>query len=141
MNYPEVTDRWFSSDALTRKHETSMPKTVSVKVMLSYDYCHFEICLGADINEGNIEVDQVAFADNLRKSAARLADKAVEQYKIAKRAAESSPTLARMRHAEILTKSEAERTPEEKAIVKAIADRAWAERRAYDYQDDWRDDD
>lgn len=51
-----------------------MPKA-SVKVMLSYDYCHFEICLSSD---NDMTLDQV---DNLRKDAQRLADKSVSQYK------------------------------------------------------------
>lgn len=53
----------------------------SVKVMRSHDYCHFEVSLGYD---APATLEQI---DALRKEAARLADKAVEQYKIAKRAA------------------------------------------------------
>ena len=57
----------------------------SVKVMRSYDYCHFEIVLGRDqtdkINAYEITENDV---DGMRKEAARLVDKAVEQYKIKK---------------------------------------------------------
>lgn len=58
-----------------------MPKG-SVKIMLSHDYNHFEICLSSD-NEMNLK--QV---NELRKSAQRLADEAVRQYKVAKERAE-----------------------------------------------------
>lgn len=57
---------------------------ISVKVMRSFDYCHFEICLG----DSEAAADDIARADELRKEAARLADKAVRQYKIAKAAEE-----------------------------------------------------
>lgn len=49
-----------------------------VKVMRSYDYCHFEVCLplaeGADLDAVN----------QRRKEAAILADEAVREYRIAK---------------------------------------------------------
>jgi len=53
-----------------------MPKA-SVKIMRSYDYCHFEICLGTDEDIPLVDVDKI------RKDAQRLVDKAVDQYKIA----------------------------------------------------------
>ena len=56
----------------------------SVKVMRSYDFCHFEVSLSS-VNDGEISSVEV---DELRKEAARLADKAVEQYKIAKKLTE-----------------------------------------------------
>lgn len=55
-----------------------MPKG-SVKIMLSYDYCHFEVCLGSDEEKSLQEID------DMRKDAQRLADKAVKQYQIAKK--------------------------------------------------------
>jgi len=55
-----------------------MPKG-SVKIMLSYDYCHFEVCLGSD---ENLSLDQI---NEMRKDAQRLADRAVNQYKTAKK--------------------------------------------------------
>ena len=49
----------------------------SVKVMRSYDYCHFEVVLGRDngqaLNEYNVK--------EMRKEAARLVDSAVEDYR------------------------------------------------------------
>jgi hypothetical protein len=46
----------------------------SVKVMRSYDYCHFEVCLSLDKEMTLGEIN------NMRKDAARLADEAVRQY-------------------------------------------------------------
>ena len=109
----------------------------SVKVMRSYDYCHFEIQLSTTGPCTQAEVDA------LRKEAARLADKAVAQYQIAKENVErelndrSYLDALRYRHRDALKKPEGERTPEEKALVKAIADRAHFNRRRYNYEDDW----
>lgn len=50
----------------------------SVKVMRSYDYCHFEVSLSIDDAATDADVDE------LRKRAARLVDKAVRQYVLAK---------------------------------------------------------
>ena len=50
----------------------------SVKIMLSYDYSHFEVCLGSD---EDMSIKQV---NELRKQAQRLADEAVRQYHMAK---------------------------------------------------------
>lgn len=49
-----------------------------VKVMRSYDYCHFEVSLSSD---EDMTIEQV---DEMRKKAALLVDEAVRQYKIAK---------------------------------------------------------
>lgn len=109
----------------------------SVKVMRSHDYCHFEVCLSSTALNNAADVDQ------LRKTAARLADKAVEQYKIAKRNYELAMTdksnleSLQYRHRDVIAKPESERTPEEKALVKAIEDRAHRNRRRYEYEDQW----
>jgi hypothetical protein len=109
----------------------------SVKVMRSYDYCHFEVCLTST------EATTAESVDALRKTAARLADKAVKQYQTAKcnveRALSDKSTLEsiRYRHRDILGKPESERTPEEMALVKAVEDRAHRNRPQYDYEDDW----
>ncbi len=118
-----------------------MITTVSVKVMRSFDYCHFEVCLGRSEIDPNIGINSHD-VDELRKEAARLADKAVEQYKVAKENARLCENDAvkmeglRYRHRDALNKPESELTPEEKAIVKTINDRNW-KRRRYDYQDDY----
>jgi len=112
-------------------------QTGSVKVMRSHDYCHFEVCLSSSAATTPEAVDE------LRKTAARLADKAVEQYKTAKNNVElamndkSQLDSIRYRHRDVLEKPEGERTPEEKALVKAVEDRAHYSRRKYDYEDDW----
>jgi len=103
----------------------------SVKVMRSYDYCHFEISLSID--ETTLEE-----ADNLRKAAARLTDKAVHQYKIAKREAENmihgGNKLKLEKETKIIRENfpKSEWTPEQQAKIKALEDFEY-----YDYQDDW----
>lgn len=103
-------------------------KTSSVKVMRSYDYCHFEVCLGAD----DMTLEEV---DEMRKNAQRLADKAVGQYKIAKVAALQTDRIEHLRHDVKIIKEnypKSEWTPEQEAKVKALEDWEY-----YDYQDDW----
>lgn len=111
---------------------------VSVKVMNSYDYCHFEVALSAD----NATIED---ADNLRKEAQRLVDKAIRQYKIAKRVAAldrtPSPELERKVRAIKENYPQSEWTPEQQATVKEYEDRSFRASLFYDYQDDWEDDD
>lgn len=110
-----------------------MPKA-SVKIMLSYDYCHFEICLGSDENLSLPEID------NMRKDCQRLADKAVNQYKTAKREASnmiySGNKQKLERDVKIIRENYpmSEWTPQQKAKIKALEDFQY-----YDYQDDWED--
>lgn len=110
----------------------------SVKVMRSFDYCHFEINLGSD--DDSMTLEQV---DALRKDAARLADKAVEQYKIAKlnaqRCLEHQLDRANLvrRMGEIRLIPEQERTVRQQAELKAFDDAAYQAYRNYDYEDDW----
>jgi hypothetical protein len=104
----------------------------SVKVMLSYDYCHFEIALSSDQDMTLSEVNE------MRKAAHRLADNAVRQYKVAK--SEAAGNLAWQKEKfyqkaeEIRLKPVSEWTPEDKAHMKILADRDWTAR--YDYDDD-----
>lgn len=113
----------------------------SVKVMRSFDYCHFEVCLTAT---RVFDTMPPAAIDELRKTAARLADKAVEQYKVAKANAElavnDSRKLERLQDdaREIEAKPEKERTPGEQARLKAIQDLRFARHR-YDYEDDFEE--
>ena len=77
----------------------------------------------------------------MRKNAARLADKAVAQYKIAKAAhqhEESSRQLLQWAAEQAEKTPESERTPEQKAAIKALGDARFAARH-YDYQDEWDD--
>jgi hypothetical protein len=120
--------------------KTDKVSNASVKIMRSYDYCHFEITLGVD------EPITIAQVDEMRKEANRLADKAVLQYKIAKRNEEirddGKRHAARLRERvdEIEEIPESEWTPEQKATIKAYADARWQASRYYDYEDDWDDD-
>lgn len=113
----------------------------SVKVMRSHDYCHFEVNLAATVDCPPDSPEWFQQVDSLRKNAARLADKAVAQYKIAKQAHQSEESSwDSMRYAaEQAEKTpEPERTPDQKAAIKALADARFAQRH-YDYQDDWDD--
>ncbi len=108
----------------------------SVKVMRSHDYCHFEVCLSSS------SANTPELVDELRKKAARLADKAVKQYQQSKRAAmrlESKQSDLSWRKTLAEKTPEAERSPEQKADIKAYKDIQFAAQ--FDYQDDWQDDD
>jgi hypothetical protein len=107
-------------------------QSASVKVMRSHDYCHFEVCLSSS------DADTPQKVDELRKEAARLADKAVAQYRIAKAAATRLDNIKEPWRLEQAQRTpEGERTPTEKAIIKYHADAAFAARFNYDYQDDY----
>lgn len=124
-----------------------MSKTIqaTVKVMLSYDYCHFEVSKTI-VNE--ITQDSVFTApgitqqeiDDARKDCQRLADKAVGQYKTAKIEANRSTINSSERRqleqdvATIRSIPESNRTPLEKAKVKALED--WGQDWRYNYMDD-----
>ena len=122
-----------------RKDNMPTIETASVKVMRSHDYCHFEVALSSSVANSPEAVDE------LRKTAARLADKAVEQYKVAKENAEQmvydARGFARLQdlQSRILKKPESDHTPQEKAVLKAIADRLHRSRRCYDYEDQWEE--
>ena len=110
----------------------------SVKVMLSYDYCYFEVAKSSDQDLTDKQVD------DLRKDCMRLADKAIAQYKIAKeyqykRSARSEERARMAREVEMINrKVEGDRTVSELATIKAFSDRNWEEyiSERYDYQDD-----
>ena len=109
-----------------------MPKG-SVKIMLSYDYCHFEIVLSSD---EEMTLEQI---DEMRKDAQRLADKAVYQYKVAKANWKYSKYNSEYRKeleqkVKIIKENypKSEWTEEQKAIVKSLEDFEY-----YDYQDNW----
>lgn len=115
-------------------------KTASVKVMLSYDYSHFEANMGLE-NEDGIELHEV---DNARKMCQRLADKAVSQYKTAKLyASKRSDGEYKMKNFEsackaIEAKQEGDRTINEIAMLKQYKDEDWQAQfdSLYDYDDD-----
>lgn len=114
-----------------------MSKTTlsTVKVMLSYDYCHFEISKqieGDEITQSDIDI--------ARKDCQRLADKAVGQYKTAKMEATKATSSSRERQQLEIDVAAIKQKPEEqwsiydKAKVKALSDyhQDWR----YDYMDD-----
>jgi hypothetical protein len=114
-----------------------MTKTTSstVRILLSYDYCHFEISKqieGEDIVQAEI--------DEARKDVQRLADKAVGQYKTAKEKAikRTGSSYERMQLEkevrEINMKKEEYLTPDDKAKIKALSD--YKHQCEYDYMDD-----
>lgn len=118
--------------------------TASVKVMRSYDYCHFEVNLGTT---EPISLDDV---DEMRKRAARLADKAVKQYRIAKDVAEEARAAAgrtgangwmQPQYESALATPEADRSQNEKATIKEYQDALHASSRRYNYEDDFEQED
>jgi hypothetical protein len=103
----------------------------SVKIMLSYDYCHFEICKGTDQELSNKEVNE------LRKDVQRLANEAVRQYKVAKeKAAQWADESAKFFYDAARRVPLEARTPEQKAIIKQYEDDGWRSQFDYDYEDD-----
>jgi hypothetical protein len=112
--------------------------SASVKIMLSYNYCHFEICIGED---GFITNEDI---DNMRKDAQRLADKAVKQYKIAKKEAQNKINLSMgfsqiEQEVKIIMENypQSEWNEKQKATIKAYEDLRYRQNRIYDYEDDW----
>jgi hypothetical protein len=109
-----------------------------VKIMLSYDYSHFEVALSSDD-----ELDAKG-VNALRKKAQRLADEAVRQYKQAKLIAEKRSQAAGEKRyflqqvSDIEAKPEGDRTVREMAILKQHDDENWEAQFEweYDYEDD-----
>ena len=114
-------------------------KSSTVKVMLSYDYNHFEASILIE-NEKGLTVKEI---DGARKSCARLCDKAIRQYKTAKNIENQRIELrGEKRRLElevdrIKEQSKTRWSPEEKAKVKALEDNDW--NLAWDYDDDMFD--
>jgi hypothetical protein len=117
----------------------------SVKVMRSHDYCHFEVALSADLTGLNSD-EMTPAVDEMRKIAARLADKAVEQYKVAKLVmqrrldAKRSISYVVEEAKAIEAMPETERSPEQQDTLKAWKDQVFECNRQYDYEDDWQED-
>ena len=115
-------------------------KNASVKVMLSYDYSHFEASISLE-NDNGLSVKEI---DDARKNCQRLADKAVAQYKTAKTlAAQRSDGQYKMMNFEsqckkIQAKDEGDRTINEIAMLKQYENENWQAQfnLDYDYDDD-----
>jgi hypothetical protein len=129
-------------------------RTASVRVMRSYDYCHFEVVLGVEAPERDFAATEMSLGltrfvpltleqiDATRKEAMRLVDKAVAQYKVAKMThANHEQRLSHLtyHHNVAIQTPEQDRTPEQKAAIKAFLD--YEHEARYDYQDDWQEDD
>ena len=118
---------------------TTLVKTASVKVMLSYDYSHFEASMTVE-NEGGLLMSEI---DETRKNCQRLADKAVNQYKKAKSMAamrtdgkyQMDNFVATCKRIE--GKPEGERTVNEVAMLKQYKDEDWQSQ--FDYRYDYED--
>jgi hypothetical protein len=113
----------------------------TVKVMNSHDYGHFEVSLVID---GPVAMGMV---DALRKDAQRLVDRAIDQYKTARKAANArikaegnANGLRREVHIFRENYPQSEWTPEQKAKVKALEDYDFMASRVYNYEDDWPED-
>lgn len=115
-------------------------KNASVKVMLSYDYSHFEASMSLE-NDNGLSVNEI---DEARKKCQRLADKAVAQYKHAKtnaarRVDGDIKIRAFSQECEMIKKKEEhDRTLKEIGMLKQYMDENWEEQfyDKYDYDDD-----
>ena len=113
-------------------------KNASVKVMLSYDYSHFEASMSLE-NDNGLELNEI---DSARKDCQRLADKAVGQYRKAKEmAALRTDGKYQIGNFEdqckrIAEKSENDRTLREIAMLKQYEDEDWQSQFKYDYDYD-----
>jgi sarcosine oxidase gamma subunit len=103
--------------------------------MLSFDYCHFEVSLSN-------EAATPAAANELRKTAQRLADEAVRQYQVAKsdasKRSQAQCTLPALKSEveEIKKLSPDDWTSRQKGTVKALEDAEFAAAHKYQYDDD-----
>lgn len=106
-------------------------QTARVKIMNSYDYSHFEV-------EISKEVSSIEDIDNIRKDAQRLVDKAIVQYKIAKKVASIMPDSELERKANAILENfpKSTWTPEQAALVKRKEQIDYLTTHGYDYEDD-----
>lgn len=113
--------------------------SASVKIMLSHNYCHFEVSKSIDGEVTDKEINE------LRKSVQRLADESVRQYQIAKEKASHNENIKwkkeemETRIKRILEIAEEDRSPEQKALIKHSEDKEFYsqfDRDEYDYEDD-----
>lgn len=115
-------------------------KSASVKVMLSYDYCHFESSMTLE-NEEGVSAKEV---DDARKTCQRLAYKAAGQYRTAKEmAARRSDGKYQMQNFQqecekIKKKDEHDRTLKEIGMLKQYENENWQAQ--FDYEYDYDDD-
>lgn len=116
-------------------------KNASVKVMLSYDYSHFEVNMSLE-NDDELTLKDI---DEARKKCQRLADKAVGQYRTAKEMAQKRVNgnlqmenfVSQCKRIEL--KAEGDRTINEIAMLKQYKTEKWQEQFEfyYNYDDDY----
>ncbi len=112
----------------------------SVKIMLSYDYSHFEVALSSD------EEMDAKGVNALRKKAQRLADEAVRQYKKAKEVSEQRGQDAYNKKRflqeieRIKATPEADRAVRDLAMLEEYQDEEWETQFEHDYDYDYEDD-
>jgi histidinol dehydrogenase len=113
----------------------------SVKIMLSYNFCHFEITKHTDQELTNEQINE------MRKEVQRLADEAVRQYIIAKdKATKHAQRMFEKQELQkeidrIKEKPQSEWSATDKAKVKAMEDVKYWDAHRYDYEDDYEDED
>lgn len=115
-------------------------KSASVKVILSYDYSHFETSMSIE-NDDGLTTSEI---DDARKACQRLSNKAVEQYKVFKsQAAKREDGKYQMANFEtqclsIKKKNENDRTLKEISMLKQYENENWQAQfdYAYDFDDD-----
>lgn len=114
----------------------TIKKSASVKVMLSYNYNHFETSISLENEKGltNKEIDEA------RKDCNRLCDRAISQYQKAKdnegkRANQKWERKRLEDEVSEICRYKKEWTSEEKAKVKALEDFEYKE--IYDYDEEW----
>jgi hypothetical protein len=125
------------------KKSSTIIKSASVKVMLSYDYSHFEASMSLENDKGITPAE----LDDARKNCQRLADKAISQYKKAKScAANRNDGVYKMQNFEsqckkIEAKPEGDRTINEIAMLNQYKNENWQAQFDidYDYEDDDKD--
>lgn len=116
----------------------TVTKSASVKVMQSYNYCHFEASMQVE-NESGLSMKDI---DEARKNCQRLTDKAVKQYQTSKeQAAKRTDGKYQMENfkaacEKIKAKDEHDRTLKEIAMLKQYEDENWQAQFEYDYDYD-----
>ena len=115
-------------------------KSATVKVMLSYNYNHFEASIALENEDGLTTKD----IDDARKDCNRLCDKAIKQYQQSKTIESKRANLTNEKRqlerevAEIKQKDKALWSVTDKAKVKALEDHNWELQ--WDYDDEWDED-
>jgi hypothetical protein len=116
--------------------------TILTQVVNSYNYNNFTQSFTITVPADS---DYIKTADNLRKDAQRLVDKAISQYKIAQKEIQFRNKIEYekqrlLQEIEIIkNKPESEWDATEKAKVKALNDEEYWNSHNYDYDDDYND--